>query len=281
VKKPSLSDAVKIKGSVSKRVKYGLYIGYTLVFVVLWQMNTGTVLSPFSEILSSLYHLWVEKGLSHAIGISLKLNFTALFITLIITLITSYIAILPLFQPIPFAFSKGRFLGLLGLHVFFIQIFGLGFGLKVALLTFGTTVFYLTSMYTIITEIPQSQFDYARALGLSRWQIVWQVVIRGTAAEMLEAFRQNAAIGWMMITAVEIIVRAGGVGVTLFESYRYGRRGEVLAIIFCILTIGLIQDACLRALQGIITPHTVAVSHRRSSSQASIVGRLRGFMLKD
>ena len=75
---------------------------------------------------------------------------------------------------------------------------------------------------------------------------------------MLEAFRQNAAIGWMMITAVEIIVRAGGVGVTLFESYRYGRRGELLAIIFCILVIGLIQDACLRGLQRVVTPHTVA-----------------------
>ncbi len=172
MKKPFLSDTIKIHGSISKHIKYGLYAIYALIFVVLWESNAGSVISPFSEIFRSLHYLWFEGGLSRDIGTTLKLNFTALFVTLVITLFSSYIAVLPVFQPIPFAISKGRFLPLLGLQAIFMQLFGLGFQLKVTLLTFGVSVFYLTSMYTIVTEIPQSQFDYARALGLSRWQIV-------------------------------------------------------------------------------------------------------------
>ncbi len=80
---------------------------------------------------------------------------------------------------------------------------------------------------------------------------------------MLEAFRQNAAIGWMMITMVEGIVKLGGVGVVLYDSWKHYERGRVMAIIFCILVIGLIQDVCLGFLQRIITPHAVAALHAK------------------
>lgn len=235
-----------------------LYGVYLLLFIAIWELNTGMTLRPFPEVFNNLRVLWVEKGFSQDIGASLQLNVLALMVSFVFTLCVSYIAVLPVFRPIPFALSKGRFLGLLGLNVIFIEIFGLGLGLKVALLTFGTSVFYATSMYTIVTEIPQSRYDYARAMGLSELQIVWHVVIRGTADQMLEALRQNAAIGWMMITAVEGIVKAGGIGDLLWHSNRNFNRGEVLAIIMVILFIGIIQDVLLRNIQLVLVPHIKA-----------------------
>lgn len=253
--KEDLAQTIAIHGTVSKSIKYVIYLIYVVVFVVLWETSTGVALRPFSEIFSSLKVLWFEKGLAVDIGQSLQLNVTAIGITLVLTLLLSYLAIFPIFRPLPFAFSKGRFLGLLGLNFIFITLFGLGFELKVALLTFGIAVFYLTSMYTIVTEIPQTKFDYARALGLSKFQIVWQVVIRGTADQMLESLRQNAAIGWMMITAVEGIVKKGGIGDILWDSNKHFNRGEVLAIIFVILTIGILQDVLLKYINKALTPH--------------------------
>ncbi|MES0489667.1 MAG: ABC transporter permease subunit [Leptospirales bacterium] len=259
--KKQLSSLVTIKGDLPVQVKYGLYALYILLFVILWESAAGVAIRPFSEIFESLGVLWFEKGLAVDIGQSLQLNLVALASTITLTLITSYLSIFPFWRPIAFAISKGRFLGLLGLNFIFIELFGLGFEMKVALLTFGITVFYLTSMYSIVQEIPESKLDYARSLGLSKGQIVWQVVIRGTADQMLETLRQNAAIGWMMITAVEGIVKSGGIGDLLWNSNKHFDRGEVLAIIFCILAIGIFQDIFLKTMKKIITPHAISEKH--------------------
>ena len=221
-------------------------------------MGDSVTLAPFNEILKSFYTLWFEKGLAIDIGASLKLNFIALGVSLFLSLFVSYLAAFPAFAPIAFFISKGRFLGLMGLTVMFIAVFDLGLTLKVALLTFGISVFYITSLYSIVTEIPQDRYDYARALGLSPTQVFWHVVIRGTADQMLESLRQNAAIGWMMITAVEGIVRSGGIGDRLHYATKHFDRGEVLAIIFCILFIGLVMDALLKEIRKLITPHVLA-----------------------
>lgn len=248
----------ELHGSVRGAVKWGLYGVYFLLFLLVWHAGTGIALRPFPEIFEGLAVLWTEKGFAQDIGQSLQLNLIALGVTLLIVLTIAYLAVLPAFAPLAFALSKGRFLGLMGLNAMFIEFFGLGLTMKVAVLTFGISVFYLTSMYSIVMEIPRSKFDHARSLGLSEFQVFWQVVVRGTADQMLEAFRQNAAIGWMMITAVEGIVKAGGIGDRLYHSYKHFHRGEVLAIIFVILLIGLLMDAGLRWLQGVVTPHVLA-----------------------
>ncbi|MCP4113568.1 MAG: ABC transporter permease subunit [Desulfobacteraceae bacterium] len=254
-KKKLFSNIIQINGSLSGNIKYILYGIYFLLFVAIWHLCTGTAIRPFSEIFASLEILFVEDYFLGDIGYSVKLSLTAIFLSTIVTLIISYLSTFPLVRPGTLIISKGRFLGVLGIYYIFIVAFGLGFSLKVALLTFGITVFFLTSMYTVITEIPQSQFDYARSLGLTDWQVFWQVVIRGTADQMLESLRQNAAIGWMMIPAVETIVKTGGIGDVLWDNIKHFDRGKALAVMFCIIFIGIVQDIFLRELQRIITPH--------------------------
>lgn len=250
-------NLIQINGSVSRNVKYALYAAYVVTAIVAWHVLPGGILKSFPEIAQSLKVLWFKKGLGHDIAQSMFLNVIALMSTTALVLIMGYLSTFPIMRPLTFALSKGRFLGLMGLNAIFIELFGLGFKLKVSLLVFGIGVFYMTSMYTIITEIPQAHFDYARTLKMSRLQIMWHVVIRGTADQMLESLRQNAAIGWMMITAVEGIVKSGGIGDVLYNSYKHFDRGEVLGIIGVILLIGIIQDYALKKLQEILTPHAV------------------------
>lgn len=254
----AIASLFSVNGSPSRNVKYVLYGIYAALFVIVWHAGAGTTVRPFTEIGSSFYHLWFEKGLAQDLGQSIQLIAIALGASLFATLATTYIATLPALEPISYFISRGRFLGLMGLNAIFIEVFGLGIAMKIAVLTFSVSVFFVTSMHAIITEIPRSRYDYARSLGLNSWQVVWHVVIRGTADQMLESLRQNAAIGWMMITAVEGIVKSGGIGDRLYYSYKHFDRGEVLAIIFCILLIGILMDITLRWLQHIITPHVLA-----------------------
>src|SRR2546423_1702414 len=79
-------------------------------------------------------------------------------------------------------------------------------------------VFFVTSMASVIAAIPKEDFDHARTLRMSEWRVVWEVVILGTVATAFEVMRQNAAIGWMMLTTVEGIFRGeGGVGAMLMN----------------------------------------------------------------
>ncbi len=254
-KKESFSNVLQIKGSISRNIRYILYGVYFVLFVALWKLGEGTALKPFSDVLVSLKELFTVDYFLGDVIESIKLSLTAIALSLALTLVLAYIAVMPLFRPLSLIISKGRFLGLLGIYFMFIVAFDLGFSLQVALLTFGITVFFLTSMYTVITEIPSSRFDYARSLGLSEGQVFWQVVIRGTGDQMLESLRQNAAIGWMMLPGVETIVRVGGIGDILLDKVKYFDREKVLAILFCIILIGIIQDIVLRYIQGVLTPH--------------------------
>src|SRR5437867_629398 len=84
---------------------------------------------------------------------------------------------------------------------------------QVALLVFGMTVFFVTSMLDVVAAIPKESFDHARTLRMGEWRTVWEVLVLGTAEKAMDVLRQNAAIGWMMLTMVEGISRSeGGVG---------------------------------------------------------------------
>ena len=105
------------------------------------------------------------------------------------------------------------------------------------------TVFFVTSMAAVVRRFPKEKFDHARTLRMSEWRVVWEVVILGTADQAIEVLRQNAAIGWMMLTMVEGISRSeGGVGAMLLNQNKHFRLAEVFAIQIVILMVGLLQD---------------------------------------
>ena len=167
-------------------------------------------------------------------------------------------------RPIVSAIAKGRFLGLIGLTFVFTLMVGGGRPLKLALLVFGMTVFFVTSMAAVVAEIPKSAFDHARTLRMTEWQVVWDVVIRGTLDKAIEALRQNAAIGWMMLTMVEGIARSeGGVGAMLLNQNKHFHLAEVFAIQILILLVGLLQDYGIGILKRLICPWAELTLERR------------------
>ena len=72
------------------------------------QVRIIFTVSFYRGIIGNLYSsvLWFEKGLGQDIGQSLRLNSIALLTALFITVIVSYLAAFPAFQPIAFGISK-------------------------------------------------------------------------------------------------------------------------------------------------------------------------------
>lgn len=234
------------------------------VFLAIWIYSPFKVLPQPDEVLRALPDLWFNYGLSRELWTSLMLNLEALAFSLVISLFLSYLTVLPFFRPIALAISKGRFLGLIGLTVLFTLTLGGGRPLKLSLLVFGMTVFYVTSMAAVVLEIPRERFDHARTLRMNEWQVVWEVVVLGTFDKAIEVLRQNAAIGWMMLTMVEGIARSeGGIGAMLLNFNKHFQLDKVFAIQIMILLIGLLQDYGIGALQRLLCPYASMVLEKR------------------
>ncbi len=232
--------------------------------LLIWIRSPFKVLPRPDEVLHALRELWMTQGLGPELMTSVRLNIEALAWSTVISLGLAYLSVLPVFRPLVAAVSKGRFLSIVGFTFIFTLIFGGGHPLKTSLLVFAVTVFYVTSMAAVIAAIPKSDFDHARTLRMSEWRVVWEVVILGTADKAFEVLRQNAAMGWMMLTMVEGIVRSeGGVGAMLLGESKHFLLPEVFAIQVVILIVGLCQDYLIGAARRLVCPYADLALERR------------------
>jgi NitT/TauT family transport system permease protein len=259
-----LADAFAPNRAVSSAVVRLIALVQAAAFLVFWWLSPVEVLPNPAEVATALRSQWFEEGLGRELMISFGVNLQALFLTLLISLTLSYLTVVPFFRPLAAAVSKGRFLGLIGLTFLFTLMLGGGRPLKVALLVFGMTVFFVTSMVDVVASIPRDTFDHARTLRMGEWRATWEVVVRGTADKAMEVLRQNAAIGWMMLTMVEGISRAeGGVGAMLLNQNKHFHLPEVFAIQILILTVGILQDYALGGLKRLLFPYAELTLERR------------------
>ncbi len=263
-KKFNFADIFLPNRVVSQSTMLGISVLWILSILLIWSANPVKTIPKPAEVFHEFGNLWGTMGLGQELLTSLSLNFRALVASSLICLGLSYLTVIPFFRPLVIALSKGRFLSLVGFSFVFSILIGGGETMKMILLVIGMTVFLLTSMATVVAEIPKADFDHARTLRMSEWKVVWEVVVLGTLDQMFEVIRQNAAIGWMMLTMVEGIVRSGGgVGVLLLDEHKHMEMGAVFAIQIIILIVGLTQDYVIGALRRLVCPYASLTLERR------------------
>ncbi len=112
----------------------------------------------------------------------------------------------------------------------------------------------------MIADIPIEEYDLARTMGCSRWEMLWKVVIKGRMDYVVEILRQNLAITWMMFVTVEVLVySAGGVGIWLKNSERFGAHDKIFAIQILIFGLGALIDLGLAKLKPALFPYSQTV----------------------
>jgi len=226
------------------------------VLLLVWATSSYVFLPKPMDVLRAFTDLWSHEGLGQELIISFMLNIQAIAWAALISLGLAYLTVVPFFRPIVLALSKGRFLSMVGLTFFFTVLFTSGHQLKVGLLVFGVTVFFVTSMIDVVAQVPKEKFDLARTLRMGEWRVVWEVIVLGRADAAFDALRQNAAMGWMMLTMVEGISRSeGGIGALLLNQNKHFHLEAVFAIQLSILVIGLFQDYMLGVAKKFICPY--------------------------
>jgi NitT/TauT family transport system permease protein len=233
-----------------------LLAGQMLVLLALWALWPSALMPRPTAIASAWYTLLFERGLCYDIWSSLTVNLEALAIATGLSAGLAYLTVLPVMRPLVLLLSKLRFLGLTGLTLFFTVMAGSGHVLKVSLLVFGMSVFFVTTLAQEVADIPVERLDHARSLRMPEWRVVWEVVIRGRLDALLEALRQNAAMGWMMLSMVEGLVRGeGGIGGLLLAENKHLQLDAVVAIQLTVLLIGIGQDYLIGLVKRVLCPH--------------------------
>jgi NitT/TauT family transport system permease protein len=249
--------------SITLPVQLGVVAASVAVVITAWQLGAGVIPAP-AEVGAALARLWTTGGLFEALSTSVRLNVEAIAWTTAIALALAYATVIPAARPIVAAVSKLRFTGLVGWAFVFTLWAHDGHQLKLWMLVFGMTPFFVTAMAAVIAELPRERFDHARTLGMSEWRVVWEVVIRGTADQALEALRQCAAMGWMMLTMVEGIVRSeGGIGAMMLNENKHLQLDAVFALIAVVLALGVVQDRALAGLRRALCPYA-ELTHERT-----------------
>jgi NitT/TauT family transport system permease protein len=86
----------------------------------------------------------------------------------------------------------------------------------------------------------------------------------GQIDKAFDALRQNAAIGWMMLTMIESMVRSeGGIGARLTTANKHFYLDAVLAIQITIFLLGLGQDWLIGATKNLLCPYASLASERK------------------
>jgi len=223
-----------------------IYFVWALILIVPWiiSSNVGTthLFPTISQVGTGFIELF-NLGLVTHIGSSLALCGKAIFFSIIISLIAVYISPVAAFNPISKILSKFRFLPLTGITFYISLVISQAREMQVWVLVIFMSTYLITSLLGVLADIKEEEFNHAMALGCTKFESLWQVIIVGRLDYVFDVIRQNLAIVWMMLVTVESILAAtGGIGFLIKNSDKFSNQGQLVALQIIILFIGISMD---------------------------------------
>ncbi|GAA3510463.1 taurine ABC transporter permease TauC [Aquimarina addita] len=236
-------------GKNSRLIIIGSWILLILGFWFISSMGEKHLFPSPKQVLTGFTELYNE-GLVVHIASSLWLCLKAIIIAVFISLFFTYLSTIPVIKPIANTLSKLRYLPLTGITFYLAILINDARTMQVWVLVVFMSTYLTTSLLSMISSIDQEEFDHARSLQCGRWEVLWEVVIKGRIDHVIEVIRQNLAIVWMMLVTVEsILVAAGGLGFLIKNSDKFMNHGRIIALQIVILAVGLSIDFILNYLR--------------------------------
>ncbi|WP_276502474.1 ABC transporter permease [Terrimonas pollutisoli] len=227
----------------------GIWIVLIIGYWIFSSLGTKHLFPTPSQVWDGFQSLYNEGLIVHIVS-SLSLCLKAALFSLFISLLIVYLSPLPVLKPVAVFLSRLRYLPLTGI-TFYLSILVTGARtMQVWVLVVFMSLYFITSLLAVLKDIPEDEIDHARSLKCRRWEILWEVVIKGRLDYVLDVLRQNLAIIWMMLVTVEsILVAAGGLGVLIKNSDKFANHGRIVALQIIILLIGLLLDWILHVMR--------------------------------
>ncbi|OAD90622.1 hypothetical protein A7A78_05095 [Aequorivita soesokkakensis] len=238
--------------NIGKNSRLLIILSWVILVAVFWFVSSmgERHLFPSPEQVGRGFRELYNEGLMVHVGSSLWLCLKAILIAITISLTITYLSTIPVVMPVARAISKLRYLPLTGITFYLAIIISNARTMQVWVLVVFMSTYLTTSLLSMVSSIEQEEFDHARSLQCNRWEVLWEVVIKGRMDHVIEVIRQNLAIVWMMLVTVEsILVAAGGLGFLIKNSDKFMNHGRIIALQIVILFVGLSIDFILDYLR--------------------------------
>lgn len=140
---------------------------------------------------------------AYGLGIALVIGITVgTVLGLVPTLRRAFDPILDFFRALP----KPALLPLA------IVIFGVGDGMKIFIIAFGTVWPILLNTTDGVRGVDPMLHDMARVFGLTRWQRLWQIILPAASPQMFVGIRLSLSIGLILMVVSEMVASTNGLG---------------------------------------------------------------------
>jgi len=237
---------------IKKNSRIFIVLFWILLVLVTWFISSSGERHLFpspQQVLTGFIELYNEGLVVHIFS-SLWLCIKAILIAVVISLVFAYLSTIPVMKPVSNALSKLRYLPLTGITFYLAILISDARTMQVWVLVVFMSTYLTTSLLSMVNGIAQEEYDHARSLQCNRWEVLWEVVIKGRIDHVIEVIRQNLAIVWMMLVTVEsILVAAGGLGFLIKNSDKFMNHGRIIALQIVILFVGLSIDFILNYLR--------------------------------
>jgi ABC-type nitrate/sulfonate/bicarbonate transport system permease component len=257
-----LRETFRLTGSPARFVRANLFVIWILILFLFWVFTPIQGIPYPSEVLTAFQRMFASQSndssnLVYNTWTTVKLNIVGLFFASVISIIVAYFSVLPLLQPFNQILQWFRYLPIVAFNLVFLSIFTIGWSMKVAMLTAGMGFFLITSMTAEIAQIPRLKYELARVLNYSDWKVFWTVVVRPTLPAMIDTVAQSAAMGWVMIVAIETFNRTeGGIGAAIYSYSATNQKAEVYVYLIIIGIIAILEDQFFYWLKRLLFPYT-------------------------
>jgi NitT/TauT family transport system permease protein len=143
-------------------------------------------------------------------------------------------------------FGFTRYLPVAALVPLCILWFGIDDRQKIAVITIGV-VFQLTLLFVFdFLKIPHELVEAGRTFGLSRFQLVYRIVLPAAMPAVWDDMRISAGWAWSYLVLAELVAGNKGLGYFVVQSQRYLEIDNVFAGILFIGILGALTDGVFR-----------------------------------
>lgn len=226
-----------------------LILSQVILFFVYWfAIGFKSIPNPI-EIFNAIIYMQEKYNLAFQFFSSIIFCLKAIFLATLISIIFSYLALMPLFKPIVKFITKFRFLGVLGLTFYVLTLVPNVETQKMVLMTFSIGVFLITAISSEILSTSKDEIDYGKTLKFNPWKVSWEINILSRMDRIWEIMKQNFAIAWVMLPAIEYLAKSsGGIGVLLVEANKYMKVDWLWGVQTLIIFTGILVDSGFRAV---------------------------------
>lgn len=228
-----------------------------VLLMLLWQiacstglLSTRLIASP-AQIVVTSWSLIHDGTLLSNLGVSLLRAALGLLIAIVAGISLALIAGLSRIGEdiVDAPLQIMRTLPVLALVPLFILWFGIGEAPKILLVALGSIFPIYLNLHKGIRSIDPKLLEMAQTLGLSRSQIIQDVILPGALPDLLVGLRFAVGISWLMLVVAEQINAESGIGHMMMDAEDFLRTDIILVGLFVYGLLGLVSDQLVRTLE--------------------------------